>query len=76
MLDGPSVVAALTECGVTHAVWIPDSELGKWEPALAGASGISRSVVKVASAARALSSVSKSRNECWMSSSPSVLRDQ
>ncbi len=37
MLDGPSVVAALQECGVTHVVWIPDSELGTWEPALSGA---------------------------------------
>ncbi len=34
MLDGPSVAAALKECGVTHVVWIPDSELGTWEPAL------------------------------------------
>jgi sulfopyruvate decarboxylase subunit alpha len=34
MLDGPSVVAALKECGVTHVIWIPDSELGTWEPAL------------------------------------------
>jgi sulfopyruvate decarboxylase TPP-binding subunit len=34
MLDGPSVVAALAECGVTHVVWVPDSELGTWEPAL------------------------------------------
>src|SRR5712691_4312557 len=34
MLDGPSVVAALKACGVTHVVWIPDSELGTWEPAL------------------------------------------
>lgn len=41
MLDGPSVVAALKECGVTHAVWIPDTELGKWEPALAGAPELS-----------------------------------
>lgn len=37
MLDGPSVVAALQECGVTHVVWIPDSELGTWEPALSAA---------------------------------------
>ncbi len=36
MLDGPSVVAALKECGVTHLVWIPDSELGTWQNALAG----------------------------------------
>ncbi len=34
MLEGPSVAAALKECGVTHVVWIPDSELGTWEPAL------------------------------------------
>lgn len=34
MLDGPSVVTALTQCGITHVVWIPDSELGTWEPAL------------------------------------------
>jgi sulfopyruvate decarboxylase subunit alpha len=34
MLDGPSVAAALAGCGVTHVVWIPDSEVGTWEPAL------------------------------------------
>ncbi len=34
MFDGPSVVAALTDCGVTHVVWIPDSDIGRWEPAL------------------------------------------
>jgi sulfopyruvate decarboxylase TPP-binding subunit len=34
MLEGPAVVAALKACGVTHAVWIPDTELGIWEPAL------------------------------------------
>jgi len=40
MLDGPAVVAALQECGVTHVIWIPDSELGAWEPALRGARGL------------------------------------
>ncbi len=40
MLDGPSVVAAFKECGVTHVIWIPDSELGTWEPALAAAEGL------------------------------------
>ncbi len=35
MMDGPAVVAALKECGITHVVWIPDSEVGTWEPALA-----------------------------------------
>src|SRR5262249_59015937 len=34
MLDGPSVAAALKDCGVTHVVWIPDSEVGTWEAAL------------------------------------------
>ncbi len=34
MLDGPAVVVALETCGVTHVVWIPDSHLGTWEPAL------------------------------------------
>jgi sulfopyruvate decarboxylase subunit alpha len=34
MLDGPSVAAAFADCGVTHVVWIPDSELGTWESAL------------------------------------------
>src|SRR5437588_8066994 len=34
MLDGPSVAGALKECGITHVVWVPDSELGTWEPAL------------------------------------------
>jgi sulfopyruvate decarboxylase subunit alpha len=35
MLDGPSVATALSQCGVTHVVWIPDSEIGTWESALA-----------------------------------------
>ncbi len=34
MIDGPSAAAALRDCGVTHVVWIPDSELGSWQPAL------------------------------------------
>src|SRR5260370_6216696 len=33
-MDGSAVVAALKGCGVTHVVWIPDTELGLWEPAL------------------------------------------
>jgi sulfopyruvate decarboxylase TPP-binding subunit len=36
MLDGPGVMAALKQCGISHVVWIPDSELGTWEPALRG----------------------------------------
>src|SRR5438067_2149613 len=34
MLDGPSVAAALRQCGITHVVWIPDSEIGAWEASL------------------------------------------
>src|SRR5438132_9215990 len=34
MLEGPAVVAALKECGVTHVIWIPDSYLGTWEESL------------------------------------------
>ena len=40
MIDGPSIVAALEDCGITHVVWIPDSELGTWEAALASAKGL------------------------------------
>ena len=31
-----TVVAALESAGFTHLVWIPDSHLGTWEPALTG----------------------------------------
>jgi sulfopyruvate decarboxylase TPP-binding subunit len=34
MLEGRSVAAALKQAGVTHVVWIPDSDLGTWEPAV------------------------------------------
>jgi len=37
MIDGPSLVAALKDCGITHVIWIPDSELGTWDPALSAA---------------------------------------
>jgi len=40
MLDGPAVAAALRACGVTHVIWIPDSETGTWEPALLAAEGL------------------------------------
>jgi len=41
MLDGPSVALALKECGVTHVIWLPDSEIGTWEPALLSTPGLS-----------------------------------
>jgi sulfopyruvate decarboxylase subunit alpha len=40
MLDGFSVVAALKQAGVTHVVWLPDSEIGTWEPALTAPDGL------------------------------------
>lgn len=40
MLDGPSVVTALQRCGITHVVWIPDTELGAWNTALTSADGL------------------------------------
>jgi sulfopyruvate decarboxylase TPP-binding subunit len=40
MLDGPSVTLALKRCGVTHVVWLPDSELGTWEAALTAPDGL------------------------------------
>jgi sulfopyruvate decarboxylase TPP-binding subunit len=40
MIDGPSLVAALRDCRITHVIWIPDSELGTWDQALAGATDI------------------------------------
>src|SRR4051812_48813745 len=36
MLDGHDVASALTSCGITHVVWIPDSDLGRWDAVLAG----------------------------------------
>lgn len=41
MLDGPSVARALKQCGITHVVWIPDTELGTWDAALSAADGLS-----------------------------------
>lgn len=40
MKDGSALAAALTACGVTHVVWIPDSELGQWDAALSSAPGL------------------------------------
>ena len=37
MLTGPQALAAFQTLGITHVVWLPDSTLGKWEQALAGA---------------------------------------
>lgn len=41
MLDGKQVADTLRQAGVTHVVWIPDSELGTWNAALSAAPGLS-----------------------------------
>ncbi len=38
--DGPAVAAALVAAGVTDVVWVPDSELGRWDHALSTAPGL------------------------------------
>jgi sulfopyruvate decarboxylase TPP-binding subunit len=40
MLDGPGVVQALVASGITHVVWLPDSELGLWENAFRASSDL------------------------------------
>lgn len=40
MLDGLSVATALVKGGVTHVVWVPDTELGAWEEALNSTPGL------------------------------------
>jgi sulfopyruvate decarboxylase TPP-binding subunit len=34
MWDGPAVASALKQCSITDVIWIPDSELGRWDEAL------------------------------------------
>lgn len=34
MFTGEEVVSLLSELGVTHVVWIPDSTIGEWEAAI------------------------------------------
>lgn len=34
MFTGPEIALTLTELGVTHVVWVPDTEIGPWEEAL------------------------------------------
>jgi sulfopyruvate decarboxylase TPP-binding subunit len=37
MFTGREIAATLTELGVTHVIWVPDSELGPWEAELEAA---------------------------------------
>jgi sulfopyruvate decarboxylase TPP-binding subunit len=34
LFTGEEIVAEFSQLGVTHAIWIPDNTLGKWEDAL------------------------------------------
>ena len=34
MPDGPAVARHFADAGFTHVIWIPDSAIGVWEPAL------------------------------------------
>ncbi len=40
MFAGSDVVAALKTAGVSHVVWIPDSDLGTWDSALSAPDGL------------------------------------
>jgi len=40
MLEGQAVAAGLRDAGVTHVIWIPDSELGTWNEALSSTEGL------------------------------------
>ena len=40
MFTGPEIADTLARLGVTHVIWVPDSELGLWEPALESSSAI------------------------------------
>jgi sulfopyruvate decarboxylase TPP-binding subunit len=41
MFTGPEIVATLGALGVTHVVWLPDSEIGRWEKSLEDAPHLS-----------------------------------
>lgn len=34
MFSGTEIADLFTQLSITHVVWLPDSELGRWEPAL------------------------------------------
>ncbi|HTI50082.1 MAG TPA: thiamine pyrophosphate-binding protein [Planctomycetaceae bacterium] len=38
MFTGRQIVAELTQMGISHVVWLPDSTLGEWEQALSTSS--------------------------------------
>jgi sulfopyruvate decarboxylase TPP-binding subunit len=40
MFTGTEIVATLSELGVTHVIWVPDSTIGPWEAALDAAESL------------------------------------
>ena len=40
MISGPQIVRTLTDLGVSHVVWVPDSTTGQWEESLEMAADI------------------------------------
>ena len=40
LFTGNDIVSTLSDLGITHVVWIPDTSLGLWEPALEEATDI------------------------------------
>jgi sulfopyruvate decarboxylase subunit alpha len=40
MFTGAEIVATLSELGVTHVIWVPDSVIGPWEVALDSAESL------------------------------------
>ncbi len=40
VISGPQIVRTLTDLGVTHVVWVPDSTTGKWEDSLSAAATV------------------------------------
>jgi sulfopyruvate decarboxylase TPP-binding subunit len=40
MFTGQEIVAACSEIGITHVVWVPDSAIGPWEESLEDSDGL------------------------------------
>src|SRR5688500_12101483 len=40
MFSGEQIASLFTDLGVTHVVTVPDSTIGRWEPALDAAEGL------------------------------------
>ena len=37
MFTGPEIAGIFAELAISHVVWVPDSEIGLWEPAFEAA---------------------------------------